>query len=122
MKRFLQLTFICFALTLFSGVNAQSTEMKSMELIMEVPKADALQSFKAIKKKLNTLPDVKVEGFCNTRKLLLLRIHPKEYFNVMVAVNEAGFAYYIKNDLHISEVISGCEQGDLYTAENAGLE
>ena len=122
MKRFLQLTIICFALTLFIRVNAQSSGKKTMELIMELPKADPLKSFKAIKKKLNTLHDVKVEGFCDTRKLLMLRLNPEEYFNVLVAVNETGFAYYIKNNLHISEVISACEQGDLYTAENSGSE
>ncbi len=122
MKRFLPLTLICFVLTLFTNASAQSKEKKTMELIMEVPKADALKSFKSLKKKLNDLPEVKVEGFCDSKKLLLLRINPQEYFNVLVAVNEAGYTYYVKKDLHISEVISACKQGDFYTAESASLE
>ena len=123
MKRFLLLTSVCLSLLFFNThSNAQSRNQKTMELVMEVPKADPVKSFKAIKKKLNTLPRVTVAGFCDSKKLLLLRLNPDQYFNVLVAVDEAGYTYYIKKDLHIAEVISACETGDLYTKESSSIE
>ena len=123
MKRFLLLTSVCLAL-LFSTIhsNAQSRNQRTMELVMEVPKADPVKSFKAIKKKLNALPQVTVAGFCDSKKLLLLRLSPDQYFNVLVAVDEAGYTYYVKKDLHIAEVISACGEGELYTKESSSIE
>ena len=123
MKQFLVLTSVCFALLTFNTSSlAQSRDKKTMELVMEVPNADPVKSFKALKKKLNTLPQVTVAGFCDSKKLLLLRLNPEQYFNVLVAVDEAGYTYYIKNNLHIAEVISECNAGDLYTKESSSLE
>lgn len=122
MKRFLLFTCIGFALSICMRSNAQTTDKKTMELVMEVPKADPVKSLKVIKKKLNALQDVKVEGFCDTQKLLMLRFNPQEYFNVLVAVDEAGFSYHIKKELHIAEVMSACESGALYIKESSSLE
>ncbi len=126
MKRFLLYAIIGSRLILFSNqLNAQRSthvDKKTMELIMEVPNADAAKSFKVLKKKLSSIPQVSVEGFCDTKKLLMLKINPEEYFNVLVAVDEAGFRYYIKKELHIAEVIGGCEAGELYTKESTSLE
>jgi hypothetical protein len=121
MKSLVLSAVISFTL-LYCTSNAQSPEKKTMELVMEVPKADPVKSLKILKKRLNALPDVKVEGFCDTRKLLMLRLNPEEYFNVLVAVDEAGYNYYIKKELHISEVMSTCESGSLYTKESSSLE
>ncbi len=121
MKRFVLLASICFALT-GSCCKAQSTDKKTMELVMEIPKADPVKSLKVLKKKLDILPEVRVEGFCDTHKLLMLRLNPEEYFNVLVAVDEAGYNYYIKKDLHIAEVMSSCESSALYTKESSSLE
>ena len=93
-----------------------------MELVMEVPKADPVRSFKTLKKKLNALQQVNVEGFCDSKKLLMLRLNPEQYFNVLVAVDDAGYNYYIKKDLHIADVMNACEEGDLYTKESTSLE
>ena len=113
---------ICFALLSCTRIKAQSTEKKTMELVMEVPMADPVKSLKVLKKKLNALSEVRIEGFCDTHKLLLLRLNPEEYFNVLVAVDEAGYNYYIKKDLNIAEVMSTCESGALYTKESSSLE
>ena len=123
MKRFLLFSCTCFTIVFVNfHCKAQSRDKKTMELIMEVPKADPGKSFKALKKKLTALPQVSVEGFCDTKKLLMLRLNPQEYFNVLVAVDEAGFSYYIKKDLHIAEVISACGEGELYTKESSSIE
>ena len=123
MKRFLLLTLVGLTLLFFNTNSiAQSKEKKTMELVMEVPKADPVKSFKTLKKKLSALQQVNVEGFCDSKKLLLLRLNPEQYFNVLVAVDEAGYTYYIKNNLHIAEVISECNAGDLYTKESSSLE
>jgi len=126
MKRFSTAFIICSTLFLFNNYcSAQLTarsDKKSMELILEVPKADAIKSFKSLKEKLSTLPQVYVEGFCDSKKLLMLKLNPKEYFNVLVAVDEAGFSYYIKKDICIAEVIGACQAGELYKKEGASLD
>ena len=119
MRTHLLFTAICFTLLFcFQQSTAQRTQNKWMELIMEVPKVDAAKSFKALKKKLATLSQVHIEGFCVSKKLLMLKLNPEQYFNVLVAVDEAGFNYYIKKDLHIAQVMGACEAGELYTAES----
>ena len=123
MKRFLLLTVVCFTLLFFNTQsNAQSRDKKTMELVMEIPKADPVKSLRTLKKKLSTLPQVNVTGFCDSKKLLMLRLNPDQYFNVLVAVDEAGYAYYVKKDLHIAQVLSTCESGDLYTKESSSIE
>ena len=123
MKRFLLFSCACLTIVFVSNhCNAQSRDKRTMELVMEVPKADPGKAFKALKKKLTALPQVSVEGFCDTKKLLMLKLNPKEYFNVLVAVDEAGFSYYIKKDLHIAEVISACGEGEFYTKECTSIE
>ena len=126
MKRFLLSAIIGSTLFLFNNqlIAQRSTHVdkKTMELIMEVPNADAAKSYKVLKKKLTSIPQVSVEGFCDNKKLLLLKINPEQYFNVLVAVDEAGFTYYIKKDLHIAEVIGSCEAGELYTKESTSLD
>lgn len=123
MRTHLLFTTICFAFLLCTQQSiAQRTQNKWMELIMEVPKVDAAKSFKVLKKKLAALPQVNIEGFCDSKKLLMLKLNPEQYFNVLVAVDEAGFNYYIKKDLHIAQVIGACEVGELYTAGSFGSE
>lgn len=123
MKHALVITCICLTTILnINNCKAQSHTKPTMELIMEVPKADAVKSFKLLKKRLTALKEVNVEGFCDSKKLLMLRLNPQEYFNVLVAVDEAGFSYYIKKDLHIAEVIGACGDGELYTKESTSIE
>ncbi len=91
---------------------------QTMDLVVEVPKLDA-GNYTQLKGKLNKLNSMSVEGFCNSEKLIYLRFSPEQYFNVLVAINEAGYSYYIKRNTSISKGIESCtDRSQLYLKES----
>ena len=103
-------------------VNAQKAKqpIKFMELVVEIPKCDSGKTWNGLKEVLNNMNNVSVEGYCPGQKLLYLRLDPAEYFNVLVAINEAGFVYYLKKDTNLSQGIEAClNKKDLYLRESS---
>ena len=93
-----------------------------MDLVVEVPKSDLNKTWNQLKDKLNSMSNVRVEGYCTGQKLLYLRLDPAQYFNVLVAIDEAGFTYYIKKDLNVSRGIESCNDKEgLYLRESSSV-
>lgn len=117
-----QLIVIFTTLLLSGSVSAQSPKQtpKLMDLVVEVPKSDMHKTWNQLKDKLNCMTNVRVEGYCMGQKLLYLRLDPAQYFNVLVAIDEAGFTYYIKKDINVSQGIEACnDKKDLYLRESS---
>ena len=112
------------ALFLCGSASSQSEQhpSKLMDLVVEVPKSELNKTWKQLKDKLNSMTDVRVEGYCSGQKLLYLRLNPEQYFNVLVAIDEAGFTYYIKKDVSVSQGIEACNDKEgLYLRETSGV-
>lgn len=90
-----------------SGSQRSRTVTQVMDLVVEVPKLSA-NEYNSLKGKLGRIQSMSVEGFCNSQKLLYLRFSPEQYFNVLVAINEAGYPYYIKRNTSISKGMEAC--------------
>ena len=105
----------------FSQDTAQRTARtvaQTMDLVVEVPRLNS-DGYKGLKGKLDKIKNMSVEGFCNSQKLLYLRFSPDQYFNVLVAINEAGYPYYIKRNTTISKGMDACvEKSQLYLKES----
>lgn len=122
MKNLICLTALFFSVTVAIG---QDTAQKSprivsqtMDLVVEVPKLDA-GNYNQLKGKLDKLNSMSVEGYCNSEKLIYLRFSPEQYFNVLVAINEAGYSYYIKRNTSISKGIEACkDKSQLFLKES----
>jgi hypothetical protein len=116
---------VAFLMLLGSAVFAQDTAQKTartvtqtMDLVVEVPKLNT-ESYNGLKGKLNKIQNMSVEGFCNSQKLLYLRFSPDQYFNVLVAINEAGYPYYIKRNTTITKGMDACaDKNQLYLKES----
>jgi hypothetical protein len=87
-----------------SAQRTPRTVSQSMDLVVEVPKLNA-DHYAQLKGRLTKLNSLSVEGYCNSEKLIYLRFNPDQYFNVLVAINEAGYAYYIKRNTSIARGI-----------------
>ena len=46
---------------------------KSMDLVVQIPKSDPTKTWMQLKEKINSLTNVRVEGYCPDQKLLYLR-------------------------------------------------
>ena len=76
-----------------------------------------------LKEKINSMTNVRVEGYCPDQKLLYLRLDPEQYFNVLVAIDEAGFTYYVKKDFNIFQGIEACnDKQSLYLRESSSAD
>lgn len=119
-------TLILLIAILFTfSVSAQKVKrsINLMEMVVEIPKSDPGKTWNELKDVLNSMKNVSVEGYCPGQKLLYLRIDPTEYFNVLVAINEAGFTYYMKQDTNLSQGIKDCiDKKDLYLKESSSLD
>ena len=111
---------------LFLGGSASSQTKrqtaKLMDLVVEVPKSELHKTWNQLRDKLNSMNNVKVEGYCSGQKLLYLRLNPEQYFNVLIAIDEAGFTYYIKKDVSLSQGIESCNDKEgLYLRESSSV-
>ncbi|MEP7265731.1 MAG: hypothetical protein ABI772_14600 [Bacteroidota bacterium] len=94
------------------------TITQTMDLVVEVPELNR-GNYETLKKQLDKIQNMKVEGYCNSEKLLYLRFSPDQYFNVLVGINEAGFPYYIKKNTSISKGMEACsDKSQLFLREN----
>lgn len=94
------------------------TITQTMDLVVEVPELNK-GNYETLKKQLDKIQNMNVEGYCNSQKLLYLRFSPDQYFNVLVAINEAGFPYYIKKNTSISKGMEACvDKSQLYLRES----
>ena len=119
-KHYLLLTFFVL---ITAGVVAQRGKppVKFMDLVVEIPKSDSGKTWNGLSETLNNMKNVSVEGYCPSQKLLYLRLDPTEYFNVLVAINEAGFTYYLRKD-NLSKGIEAClDKKDLYLRESSDV-
>ena len=119
-----RLFIIIAALFLCGSASSQTKEqtIKLMDLVVEVPKSDLNKTWTQLKDKLNSMVNVRVEGYCAGQKLLYLRLDPAQYFNVLVAIDEAGFTYYVKKDFNVNKGIETCKDREgLYLRESSSV-
>ena len=105
--------------------NAQEKRISSklMDLVVQIPKSDSAKTWMQLKEKINSMTNVRVEGYCPDQKLLYLRLDPEQYFNVLVAIDEAGFTYYVKKDFNIFQGIEACnDKESLYLRESSSAD
>ena len=116
---------LILSLFLFCSIaKAQKPERNTalMDLVVEVPRLEMNKSFEQLKGKLNRIQSMKVEGFCNSSKSLCMRFNPEQYFNVLVAINEAGYTYFIKKE-NVNAAINACsDKSALYIRESSHIE
>ena len=113
--------------TLFfiNSSNAQEKRISSklMDLVVQIPKSDSAKTWMQLKEKINSMTNVRVEGYCPDQKLLYLRLDPEQYFNVLVAIDEAGFTYYVKKDFNVFQGIEACnDKQSLYLREGSSAD
>jgi hypothetical protein len=93
------------------------TAEQIMDLVVEVPTLQSNKEYDVLKGRLCKIESVRVKGFCRSNNYLFLRFHPDDYFNVLVAIDEAGYQYYIKKDLSLSAGINTCTESSLLLQE-----
>jgi hypothetical protein len=106
---------IVFAL-IFSMSMIASTPLNSPpvlnELIVEVPGVTGKTEL-AIRARLSAVPGVYFNGYCENRKIYLLRIdrsvQPNNDFLDTIFHNDYQFSYYVKEDCTIEQVRTLCD-------------
>ena len=76
--------------------------------MLEVPGANSEKILPPLKKKLKEITGVVFEGYCDSRKLLFLRIDHEAFNNVLDALRDANLIYYIKENTPISAAKNEC--------------
>lgn len=119
---YLILFLIAFLFSVKVSAQLPKKISKLMDLVVEIPKSKEGKTWVDLSQKLNAMNHVMVEGYCPVQKLLYLRLDPSEYFNVLVAINEAGFTYYLKKDITVNMGIEACvDKKDLYLRESSDV-
>ena len=104
-------TLLLVSCFLFSGKaiaqsSADATQKK--EIVLEVPNVDVQKNLPAIKSTLKKIEGVSFEGFCNSRKILLLRATPDALYQLMVAMKEQHISYFIKKNTSLEVAREAC--------------
>ena len=123
MKRTLPVLIAALFLVTSADAQQERKNSKLMDLVVQIPLTDTNTTWIQLKDKMNGLANVSVEGYCPGQKLLYLRLDPKQYFNVLVAIDEAGFTYYVKKDINVIQGIEACEdKQSLYLRTSSSVE
>lgn len=111
MKPILITSLVVISCFLFSGkVSAQSSLSTSAkkEIVLEIPGVDVQKNLPAIKNTLKKIEGVSFEGFCNSRKILLLRATDDALYQFMIAMKEQHIVYYIKKNTSLAVAKEAC--------------
>jgi hypothetical protein len=88
-----------------------------MELVVSIPQLESGTPFNGLAEKLSELRSMKVEGFCNSKKLLYIAFNADQYYNVMLSLNETGYAYFISKESIRSSIAECSAQNELYVLQ-----
>ncbi len=122
MKNLLLTLIVCCFITAAIFAQGPRSEIKTMEIVVEVPNADTDKTWSDLNHQLSGIDNVWVEGYCLNQNLLYLRLDPAQYFKVLVAINKAGYTYYLKKDLNVNSGIEACNiKSNLILRESSSL-
>lgn len=94
------------------SLNAQTTNAKYRELIVQVPGIGSQRGFPEIRGKLINIPGVHVIAFCESQHLILIRIDKKKLADnkpVLEAISHLEFKFYLKKDATIAKAMDACK-------------
>jgi len=97
-------------------IQAQESQGKFRELIVQLPGIVSTRGFPDIKIKLSGIQGVAIVAFCETQHLVMMKLEKKilpDNRPVYDAISEAGFKFNVKEGATISDAKKNCKDRKL---------
>jgi hypothetical protein len=98
--------------TLFFGTTLHAQDVAAVnarkEIVLEIPSADLHKSLPDLKNTIKKIDGISFEGFCNSRKILLLKTTDDGLFQLLMVLKENHTDYFIKKQTSLSAAKEAC--------------
>ncbi len=100
-------------MTLLTTVNAFAQDAEKVkpksDFVYELPQMDMLKRLPTLKSYLNVMEGVEFKGYCESRKLIMLRIDPWKTQQVTDLFEQMELTWLKKESATIEQAIQACE-------------
>ena len=107
MKKYIATLAIIAALSTVAFSQTEEKKSKT-DFVYELPQMDMLKRLPTLKAYLNVMEGVEFKGYCESRKLLMLKVDPWKTQQVTDLFEQMELVYYKKENSTIEQAIAAC--------------
>ena len=78
------------------------------EIVLEIPSVDLHKSLPELKNTIKKIDGISFEGFCNSRKILMLKTTDDGLYQLLMVLKENHTDYFIKKQTSLSAAKEAC--------------
>ena len=96
-----------------SAVAQVKNEKAKIDYVYELPQMNLLKTFPTLKAYLNVMKGVEFKGYCDSKKLLMLKIDAGKAKRVTDLFDIMKLVYNTKKDTSIEQAITACDAKEI---------